>query len=311
MINRRFAFVYPGQGSQYVGMAADLWQTSPKYQHFLHESEVTIDRQLTKIMFDGPAEVLKETANAQPALYMHEVALTRALEDLGIRPVIVAGHSVGEYAALTAANVLDHGHALWLVNQRGVLMGQAGKLSPGGMMAVIGLDDAQIVRCCLEAGENVVVANYNSPGQTIISGDNAGLEKAAELCKAAGAKRCLPLAVSGAFHSPLVREANALLAENINKVTFEDAIIPVVTNYDGLAHSDGGEIRANVLSQMESSVQWTKTMQTISDFGVDAIIEVGPGSVLAGLAKRTVPNIPVHQVSTLEQLHSLGILLNQ
>lgn len=306
MINRRFAFVYPGQGSQYVGMAADLWEQSPTMQHFLHESELTLNRQLTKIMFDGPADELKDTANAQPALLMHEIALTRALEEAGIRPVIVAGHSVGEYAALTAASVLDHGHALWLVNQRGALMSQAGQFSPGGMMAVIGLDDTEIARCCAEAGENVVIANFNSPGQIVISGDKAGLEKAAELCKSAGAKRCLPLAVSGAFHSPLVCDANNRLAENINKIIFRDATVPIVTNYDGLAHTSGEEIRGNVLAQMESSVQWTKTMQTIKNFGVDAIIEVGPGSVLAGLAKRIVPDIPTHQVGTLEQLRTLA-----
>lgn len=306
MTTKRIAFIYPGQGSQYVGMAADLWAQSESLKHYLHESELTLNRQLTQIMFNGPEEELKETSNAQPAIFMHEVALTRALEQGGIRPVIVAGHSVGEFAALTAANVLDSGHALWLVNQRGALMSEAGQMSPGGMMAVIGLDDAETARCCAEAGENVVIANYNCPGQVVISGNKDSLAKAAELCKTAGAKRCLPLPVSGAFHSPLVHDANETLAENIDRVIFRDAIIPIVTNVDGKAHTSGETIRQNLLLQMESSVQWTKTMQSIQEFGVDEIFEIGPGSVLSGLARRITPDIPIRQVGTIEQLQAAG-----
>ncbi len=304
MTARRLAFIYPGQGSQHVGMAHDLYRDSDEMRHFLHESELSLGWQLTKIMFEGPEDELKLTSNAQPALIMHEMAVTKALENRGCKPAIVAGHSVGEYAALAAAKVLDYAHALWLIHTRGRLMARAGEVAPGGMAAVLGLDDDEVARCCREAGGTVVVANYNSPGQVVISGDKESLEKATELCKNAGAKRCLPLAVSGAFHSPLVREANETLAENINKTLFRDAEIPVVTNYDGEAHTSGETIRDNVLLQMESSVQWTRTMKAIEAFGVDAILEVGPGSVLGGLAKRIVPDIPVVQVGTMEQLRS-------
>lgn len=302
MTARRLAFIYPGQGSHYVGMAHDLYRDSDSMRHLLHESELSLGWQLTKIMFEGPEEELRLTSNAQPAILMHEMAITKALEQMGCKPAIVAGHSVGEYAALAAAGVLDYGHALWLIHTRGRLMAQAGELAPGGMAAVLGLDDEEVARCCREAGGTVVVANYNSPGQVVISGDKESLEKATELCKSAGAKRCLPLAVSGAFHSPLVREANESLATNINKTIFRDAQIPVVTNFDGVAHTSGETIRNNLLLQMESSVQWTKTMKAIEAFGVDGIVEVGPGSVLSGLAKRIVPDIPVVQVGTAAQL---------
>ena len=307
MTSKRLAFVYPGQGSQYVGMGKDLWEQSEALKHILHEGELTLNRHLTKIMFEGPEEELKKTVNAQPAIFLHEMALTRALTTNGIEPVIVAGHSVGEYAALAAAEVLDYGHALWLINTRGTLMYEAGTMSPGGMMAVLGLEDDKVEQACREAGEGVVVANYNSPGQVVISGDKASLDKAAELCKAAGAKRCLPLPVSGAFHSPLVHDANITLAENMERVIFRDAKVPVVTNLDGKAHTSGEQIRTNLLAQMESSVQWTKTMKTIEEFGVDAIVEIGPGSVLSGLAKRITPDIPMYQVSTAAQLEALSL----
>lgn len=306
MSARRYAFIYPGQGSQYVGMGKDLYAQSDYLRHFLHEGELSLNRQLTKIMFEGPEDELKLTVNAQPAIFLHEVALTRALMANGCKPVITAGHSVGEYAALVAANVLDFGHALWLINTRGTLMYEAGTMSPGGMMAVLGLDDEQVEKACAETGGKVVVANYNCSGQIVISGEKHELERVAEACKQAGAKRCLPLAVSGGFHSPLMRDANATLAENINRVIFRDAEIPVVTNLDGVAHTSGETIRANVLAQMESSVQWTRTMKAIQDFGVDAVIEVGPGSVLSGLAKRIAPDLPTHQVGTAAQLEEFS-----
>lgn len=305
MASNRIAFIYPGQGSQHVGMARDAWEKSEASRHFLRNAEISMKNNITKIMFDGPEEELRETANAQPAIFLHELVLTHELAQRGIKPDIVAGHSVGEYAALVTANVLDYAHALWLVHQRGALMSQAGQMSPGGMAAILGLDDEEVERCCREVGGNVIVANYNSPGQVVISGDSTCLEAAIAKCKEAGAKRAVALPVSGAFHSPLVEDANATLMENIERVIFRDAQVPVVTNVDGKAHTSGDRIKQNVLCQMTSSVQWTKTMQTLKDSGVGMIVEVGPGSVLSGLARRTVADIPVHQVGTLEQAYSL------
>lgn len=306
MASNRIAFIYPGQGSQHVGMAYDLWEKSEAARHFLRNAEISMKNNITKTMFDGPEDELKDTANAQPALFLHEVAMTHELLQKGIKPDIVAGHSVGEFAALTAANVIDYAHALWLVRQRGQLMSEAGKMSPGKMAAVLGLDDAEVERCCAEVGGNVVVANYNCPGQVVISGDQTSLEAAIEKCKAAGAKRAMMIPVSGAFHSPLVADANATLAENIERVIFRDADVPVVSNVDGKAYTNGEEIKRNLLIQMTSSVQWTKTMETLKNSGVTTIIEVGPGSVLSGLARRALPEISCHQVSTLDQLEALN-----
>lgn len=305
MATKRIAFVYPGQGSQYVGMGRDLWEQSEEMRYLLHEAQITINKQITQTMFDGPEEELRDTANAQPAIFLHEVGLTMMLAHRGIVPSIVAGHSVGEYAALVAAKVIDYGHALWLINQRGILMSEAGQMSPGTMAAVLGLDDAEVERCCAEVGSNVVVANYNCPGQVVISGDKAGVDAAIEKCKAAGAKRALPLQVSGAFHSPLVENANATLAENMERVIFRDAEIPVVTNVDGKAHTSGPKIKENLLRQMVSSVRWTTTLETLRDADLDAIVEVGPGSVLTGLSRRVVSDVPLFQVSTLEQAQAL------
>lgn len=302
---KRIAFVYPGQGSQFVGMGRDLWEKSEEMRHFLHEAQITIARPITQTMFDGPEDALRDTANAQPAIFLHETALTMMLARRGIVPSIVAGHSVGEYAALVASRVIDFGHALWLINQRGMLMSEAGQMSPGTMAAVLGLDDAEVERCCAEVGTNVVVANYNCPGQVVISGDRASVDAAIEKCKAAGAKRALPLQVSGAFHSPLIENANATLGENIERVIFRDAEIPVVTNVDGKAHTSGPKIKENLLRQMASSVRWTTTLETLRDAELDAIVEVGPGSVLSGLSRRVISGVPLLQVSTLEQAEAL------
>lgn len=302
MAAKRYAYIYPGQGSQYIGMGEDIFEASRDLYEFKHEGEISIKKDLTRIVLEGPEEELRDTENAQPAIFILEAAITRELERAGYKPAIVAGHSVGEYAALVAADVLDYGHGLWLISQRGKLMKEAGAFSPGGMAAVLGLDDEVVEKCCRDIGPNVVVANYNCPGQVVISGDRESLDKAVEACKAAGAKRVLPLAVSGAFHSPLIRNANLTLGDNVNRVVFRDPVVPVVTNVDGKAHTSGEVIKENLLQQMESSVQWTRTMVAIRDFGVDEILEIGPGSVLSGLAKRIVPDIPVRQLGTLEQL---------
>lgn len=300
---KKYAFIFPGQGSQFVGMGKDLMQ-SEAAGRFLYEANETLGIKLTDLMFEGPEDELKQTGNAQPAIFLLETAILQAIEHAGIKPSIVAGHSVGEYAALVAAGVLDFGHGIWLMKQRGALMQQASEANPGGMAAVLGLDDLQAAEACSRAGGGCVVANYNSPGQVVISGDRESLDRAVEACKAAGAKKVIPLAVSGAFHSPVMQESAEALNTSIDRVAFADATCPVVTNVDGQAHVSGEQIRSNLKLQMVSSVQWTRSMEAIVKHEPDELVEIGPGTVLSGLAKRTAPAIPCRQVGTWEQLQA-------
>jgi [acyl-carrier-protein] S-malonyltransferase len=306
MITKNLAFIFPGQGSQTVGMARDLAQNSEMLSHFFAEANETIGENLTRLMFEGPEDELKLTGNAQPALFLMQCGLLKALETLEIRPVIVAGHSVGEYAALVAAGVIDYGHGLWLVRQRGALMQEAGEGAPGGMAAVLGLDEETAAKACADAGGVVGVANYNSPGQVVISGEKDALERASAKCKELGAKKVIPLSVSGAFHSPLLKDAADHLGESLERVIFEDARIPVVTNVDGKVHTSGDQIRQNLQLQMTSAVHWTKTMDAICKSGVAGIVEVGPGNVLSGLCKRCCPDVPTYNVGTWDELQKFA-----
>jgi [acyl-carrier-protein] S-malonyltransferase len=306
MITKNLAFIFPGQGSQAIGMGRDLADNSEMLAKFFAEANETTGENLTRLMFEGPEDELRMTSNAQPALFLMQCGLIRALETLGIQPAIVAGHSVGEYAALVAAGVLDYGHGLWLVRQRGALMQEAGEAAPGGMAAILGLDEEQVSNACANAGGTVCIANYNSPGQVVISGEKAALDRAIENCKAAGAKKAIPLSVSGAFHSPLLASAAERLNESLDRVIFDDAKVPVVTNVDGQAHTSGEQIRTNLKLQMTSGVQWTKTMDTIVKSGVSGIVEVGSGNVLSGLCKRCAPGVACHQVGTWEELQAFA-----
>lgn len=301
---KKLAYLFPGQGAQYVGMGKDLAHNSERLNRYLAEANETLGMNLTGVMFEGDEDQLKQTWNAQPAIFLHQTAILQSLEHAGHKPSIVAGHSVGEYAALVAAGVLDFGHGLWLMKQRGALMQRAAEAQPGGMAAVLGLDDQQVAAACSQAGGDCVVANYNSPGQVVISGEKQALEKAIEACTAAGAKKVVPLAVSGAFHSPAMQSSAEALNESIERTAFADAQCPVVTNVDGQAHVSGEQIRANLRLQMVSSVQWTRTMETIVKHEPDALVEIGPGTVLSGLAKRSAPGIPCYQIGTWEQLQA-------
>jgi [acyl-carrier-protein] S-malonyltransferase len=257
---------------------------------------------LLRVMFEGPEEELRQTVRTQPAVLLCSAVLFDALRERGIEPVVVAGHSLGEYSALYASGVLDFDSVLSLVRLRSDLMQHAGEKRPGAMAAVLGVADEDLARMCAESSHTVVVANFNAPGQTVISGDREGVAEVGEKCKAAGAKRVLPLPVSGAFHSPLLEEPGNTLAGAIDGLPFADPRVPLVSNIDASFHAAGEEIRANLRLQMTSSVRWTESVGAIVASGVDAFVEVGPGKILAGLIKRIAKDVPVLNVGSAEEL---------
>lgn len=305
---QRVAFVYPGQGSQAVGMGRDLAEQFPETAERFRRAADTLEApELLTYMFEGPEEELRRTDRTQPALFLVESALHDLLCARGVRPVIVAGHSLGEYTALYAAGVLGFEQALKLVGRRGRLMHEAGSApgSAGAMAAVLGLDEGKIEEVLAGAGGKVVVANYNGPGQTVISGEREAVERASEQLKAAGARRVVVLPVSGAFHSPLMQPAADRLSEELDQVNFVEPLIPVVSNVDALPHKSAEQLKQNLRAQMTGSVRWTETVRSIITYGVDAIVEVGPGAVLSGIIKRIDKGIPCHNVATAADVDKL------
>lgn len=302
----KLAFVFPGQGSQFVGMGRDIVGQSAMAGEMFAQANDIMGRDLTRIMFEGPEEELKKTENTQPAVLVFSLALEAALRERGFNPAMVAGHSLGEYTALCAAGILDFAAVMSLVKLRSELMAEAGRVRPGTMAAVMGLDDAKLAEVCAATPGIVVVANYNAPGQTVISGEVPAVSAAAEACKAAGAKRALPLPVSGAFHSPLMEAPNEKLCEAIGRVEFAEPRVQVVSNVDGMAHSTAAEIRDLLERQMVSGVQWTRTVESIAASGAEALVEIGPGKVLSGLSKRVVKDLPVHNVGSWQELTSFA-----
>lgn len=288
------AMVFPGQGSQHVGMAGALAAVSDAARNALTDADETLGFPLSRLMFEGPAETLEDTVNAQPAILAASVAALAAVRERlaerggAITPVMVAGHSLGEFSALVAAGVLDYPTALTLVRERGRLMKEAGVERPGGMAAVLGLDDDALRAVCMEASllGGVVVANANCPGQTVISGEIAALERAMELAKARGAKRVARLGVSIASHSPLMAEAARRFAAIVAGTPMAEPDIPVVANISARPMTTTAEIRDEVSRQIESPVDWTGSVRTMVAAGVATFIDMGPGAVLAGLIKR-------------------------
>lgn len=281
------AYVFPGQGAQFPGMAKDLYERSSAARDMFEQANSILGFRITDIMFDGTAEELKQTRVTQPAIFLHSVILAATLEDF--RPDMTAGHSLGEFSALAASGAMDFEDCLRLVSVRAKAMQKACEMNPGSMAAILALPDDTIEKVCKECEGIVVAANYNCDGQVVISGEKEAVDKACTMLKEAGAKRTLLLPVGGAFHSPLMEAARAELAEGIEKAIFHIPMCPVYQNVTATASTDPKVIKANLLSQLTSPVRWTKTMENMISDGAGHFIEVGPGKVLQGLVSKTAP----------------------
>jgi [acyl-carrier-protein] S-malonyltransferase len=284
----RTAYIFPGQGSQYVGMGKDLYEQFPAVKNYFDEADAVLGFSLSKICFEGPEEELKQTKNTQPAIFLHSVALWNLLKPSDA--AMVAGHSLGEYSALVAAEAISFVDAVTLVRLRGELMQTAGAENPGTMAAVVGLDSKSVEELCAAASESGIVqpANFNSPGQIVISGSVPGVRKAMELAKERGAKLVKELVVSGAFHSPLMQSAKDKLHDALNNTEIRNAKIPVYANVTASAVQNADDIRRLLFEQVTSPVRWEESVLNMAAAGATKFIEVGPGKVLQGLVKRTV-----------------------
>lgn len=297
----KIAFVFPGQGSQYVGMGRDLHEAYPKASAVFDKADEILGFPLSKLCFEGPKEELDDTTNTQPALLTVSVALLRMLELDQLGPVTVAGHSMGEYTALVAAGALDFADGLKLVRERGRVMKEAGERNPGRMAAVIGLDAGTLEGICQEASFQlpasiVQIANYNSPGQVVISGHKEALGRAVELAKERGARRVMPLAVSIASHSPLMQSAAESFASIVAQVDFCPPRVPVVANVTAAPITTLAEIREELVEQLTSTVRWVESVQYIIAQGVTTFVEIGPKNVLTGLIRRIDQSVRVMNV---------------
>ena len=278
------AYVFPGQGAQFTGMGKEVYEQSPVAKALFEQANEILGFRITDIMFDGTAEELKETKVTQPAVFLHSVILAKTLTDFD--PEMVAGHSLGEFSALVANGTLSFEDGLRLVSQRAMAMQKACELAPSTMAAVLGLDDAIVEQICAETEGVVVAANYNCPGQLVISGAVPAVEAACEALKAAGARRALILPVGGAFHSPMMEPAREELAAAIEATVFSTPSCPVYQNVTASAVSDPAEIKKNLIIQLTAPVKWTQSVQQMIADGATSFTEVGPGKVLAGLINK-------------------------
>ncbi len=318
------AFLFPGQGSQTVGMGADVYQASAAARQVFEAADEASGISLSDLCFHGPDDVLRETINAQPAIVTVSLALLAALQEAlsqqqtsswssPLVPSYIAGHSVGEYAALVASSTLDLRSAVLLVRERGRLMHHEGTVCPGGMAAIIGMDEATLQEVCEQAtaesvanrpphahpGQGrVTIANFNAPGQIVISGEQDALALAMELAKARGAKRVIPLVVSGAFHSPVMQPAAIGLRQAIDAIEVRDATIPVIGNIDAMPLTEASAIREELAQQIASSVQWIRTVEFMVEAGVTTFLEIGPGQALTGMVKRIAKGVTTLNVSS-------------
>lgn len=300
----KFGFVFPGQGSQKVGMGQDLAMHNTRVKAMFDQADQTLDHSLSSLCFSGPEEKLTETENAQPGIFMVSAAALAMLRESGISPSVVAGHSLGELTAYYAAGVFELEKALQIIQARGNAMSQCCVPGQAGMMAVLGLDAAEIEAIVQEFKQApVVVANYNSPGQIVISGEMQALHHAGEALKAAGAKRVMPLNVAGGFHSPLMAEAARTFETFLTDIPFKNSDVPIILNRSAETETSADALKANLPLQIQSSVQWIHTIQSMAAM-VDVIIEIGPGKVLQGLIKKIVPDTPCCSIGDTESLNA-------
>lgn len=298
-MTQKIAFVFPGQGSQWVGMGKDLYEAFPSAQATFREADEVLGFPLSQLCFFGPEDELRRTINAQPAILTMSIACMRTTQELcpsfsSVVPAFVAGHSLGEYTALFSTGVLEFHQVLSLVRERGRLMEEAGIMNPGGMAAIIGLDEGTVEEICQETG--IQIANQNSPGQIAISGGKEALVKAMDLAQARGARRVIPLDVSGAFHSRLMEPASEGMARAVTQFAFHDARTPIVANSTAQPVTKGEAIKEELLSQLCSPVRWQKSIEYMIEAGVTTFAEIGPGKVLTGLIRR------IHEEATLLNL---------
>lgn len=309
----KLGFLYAGQGSQHPGMGKDLYEAYPAFREVFDSVQTELAFDLKATCFEDPDGVLNQTRYTQPCMVAFAVGLTALLEEKGIVPSAAAGLSLGEYSALHAAGVFDAQTAVRLVAFRGKAMEEAARGHDSAMIAVLGLDREPLWEACIAAADLgvVTIANYNCPGQLVIGGDRAAVEKAAALAKERGAKRCLPLKVSGPFHTPLMAPAGEALEDYFQNVSFREPQIPVVFNYLGREKAAEDKISSLLVQQVQSSVYMEHSIVYMAGLGLDALVEIGPGKALSGFVKKTVPGFPVHAVETVADVEALERMIKE